>query len=147
MFPGKSQLCAIECAEPVATGYRFCFLSLPLGCPQPFLSQCLGTPILRVILQKPPALRVPICELSTLALASEGTGSVCLSLIIIDLFLSMCVLNLDSLSCRQRNLGPRTPGSLLLMAHLLSCGRAWIWVAMAAMEVMKALGRSEEGLG
>lgn len=28
MFPGKSQLCAIECAQPVATGYRFSSLSL-----------------------------------------------------------------------------------------------------------------------
>ena len=63
---------------------------------------------------------------------------VCLSLIIIDLFLSNCVLNLDSLSCRQQNSGLRAPRSLLIVACHLSWGRAWIWVAM---ETMKALGR------
>lgn len=63
---------------------------------------------------------------------------VCLSLIIIDLFLSNCVLNLDSPSCRQQNPGPRAPGSLLIVAHHLSWGRARIWVAT---ETIKALGR------
>lgn len=56
-------------------GLPLYFPSLPLGCPLPFSSQCLGTPILRVILQKPPAPRALMCELSTLALASEGTES------------------------------------------------------------------------